>query len=92
MTNYERGRRYEYKSIRFLEASGYECTRAAGSHGVADVIAFSAATIALVQVKVDCNPSPAEREQFALFSVPANCVKMFHLWRKGARAPIVKVI
>lgn len=92
MTNYERGRRYEYKSIRLLETQGFECTRAAGSHGVADIIGFSAATIMLCQVKVDCNPTPAEREQFELFPVPTNCVKLFHLWRKGARAPIVKVI
>lgn len=92
MTNYERGRRYEYKSIRLLEASGYECTRSAGSKGVADVIAVGKDAVLFVQIKVDCKPTPAEVEQFELFHCPPNCVKAFHLWRKGAREPIVKVI
>ena len=30
-TNYSRGRRYEYRTIKLLEAAGYECLRAAGS-------------------------------------------------------------
>lgn len=86
-TNYERGRQYEYRSMRWLEKQGYTCFRTAGSHGECDVIALSPQIIQLVQVKFNCAPTPAEVEQFELLAAPRNTVKVVHVWRKGARHP-----
>jgi len=38
--NYNRGRNFEYRIRRFLESRGYLCFRSAGSHSMADIIAF----------------------------------------------------
>lgn len=91
-TNYERGRAYEYKSQRALEAAGYETARTAGSHGPWDVAGFSAGGVVLVQVKFNCKPTPAEIEQFQMYPVPPGTTKLVHQWRKGARAPIVTIL
>ena len=40
MTNYSRGRYYEYKAKKELEAQGYTILRSAGSHGPWDLTAF----------------------------------------------------
>ena len=92
MTNYQRGRYYEYRSEKILEAAGYHTTRAAGSHGVWDVCGFSAGGICLVQVKYNCNITASEREQFALFPAPPGTTKVVHRWLPRARQPIVEVI
>lgn len=91
-TNYERGRNYEYRSQRLLEASGYETARTAGSHGPWDVAGFSSGGVVLVQVKFNCKPTLAEIEQFKLYPCPKGTTKLIHQWRKGARAPIVTVL
>jgi len=53
---YQRGRRAEYKLMRELEEDGFSTIRAAGSHGVYDVIGFKwnnndEMVIRLIQVK-----------------------------------------
>jgi len=78
--------------MRFLESFGYRCFRSAGSHGEFDVIGIGSHSIVLVQVKKDCWPSPAEREQLALFPVPPNTIKMVHRWDTGARVPRVEEV
>lgn len=40
MTNYARGAAFERRVVAKLEAAGWLCVRAAGSHGVADVVAL----------------------------------------------------
>ena len=63
MTNYTRGRAVEYKVWADLEADGYQVLRAAGSKGVADLIALKPGEVLLVQVKAaDPQLSPAERK------------------------------
>lgn len=88
-TNYERGRQYEYKSMRVLAAAGHEVSRTAGSHGPFDVLGISANGLILVQVKFNCRPTPAELEQFKLLPVPPNCQKLIHIWKYRARDPQV---
>jgi len=39
-SNYRKGRTFEYRVMHYLESIGYEVFRTAGSHGVADLIAF----------------------------------------------------
>lgn len=49
--NYNRGRAYEYALKKVFESYGYIVTRAAGSHGHADLIAGKGATTWAIQVK-----------------------------------------
>ena len=37
---YQKGRNYEYRTMRLLEKEGYACFRTAGSHTQIDVLAF----------------------------------------------------
>lgn len=92
MTNYERGRSYEYKTIKILEAAGYDCTRAAGSHGVWDVLGFSRWGSVVCQVKVGRGIAPAELETARDYPVPANCTKLIHEWTKGQPWPKVTIL
>ena len=91
MTRYNRGRAREWKTISLLESLGYECVRAAGSHGVFDVWACSKTELLLVQVKSStAKISPAEREQIRLFVAPANARKLVHTWTKRQMTPHVE--
>jgi len=93
MTRYNRGRAREWKTISLLESLGYECVRAAGSHGVFDVWACSKTELLLVQVKGDSHKiSPAEREQIRLFVAPANARKLVHTWRFRKLTPDVEEV
>lgn len=52
-SNYNRGRRAEYRAIKDLEAAGYIATRSAGSHGIWDIVAINKNGVRLIQVKSD---------------------------------------
>jgi Holliday junction resolvase len=62
MTRYASGYAFEKRVINALTLDGYACVRAAGSKGVADVVALKPGQVLLVQVKLR-NPRlpPAER-------------------------------
>jgi Holliday junction resolvase len=61
VSGYTDGRRIEYAVIHALTQAGYECTRAASSKGVADVIAIGDGVVLLVNVKRTRPPGPSER-------------------------------
>jgi Holliday junction resolvase len=86
----KKGRVNEAKSIRLLEAAGYECVRAAGSFGVFDIVGISKTDIVLVQVKSNRNAGPAEIEAIQLFPAPPNARKLLHRWNDRQRLPEVK--
>jgi hypothetical protein len=88
MTHYERGRAREYRTMRLLRASGFECQRSAGSHGVWDVIGWNDVSVVFVQCKSEM-PSLVEREQMERCPCPPNGVKLLHIWRKGLSLPEV---
>jgi Holliday junction resolvase len=91
--NYRKGRRNEYRSIALLEAAGYNCIRAAGSHGIFDIWAVSATDLLLVQVKSgEARLTSADLEAMKLFPTPPNCRKIVHVWRPKQRLPIVSEI
>ena len=92
MTNYERGREREYRSMRYLEAAGYRAHRTAGSHGEFDVIGIAPSGIVLVQCKFNCRPTSAELEAIREYPAPANCQKLIHLYVKGRHAPEVVAV
>jgi len=86
--NYDRGRVLEYRTIKNFEDMGCTAIRSAGSHGLADVIAFW-----LVQIKSgSARMSPAEIEAFKEMDAPPNAIKQIHQYakRKGRWDLIVK--
>jgi len=63
VSHYSDGRRIEYIVIDDLTDNGYQCTRAASSKGVADVIAIKPGQVCLVNVKRTTMPGPDERRR-----------------------------
>lgn len=90
MNTAAKGRRLEHRSRRLLEAAGYAVVRAAGSLGTWDLVGLSPAGVALVQVKANRPPSPADLEGLRDFPAPPNTVKLVHVWRDRQRAPDIR--
>ena len=89
-TNYERGRRAEYRSVALLEAIGYRCIRAASSKGPWDVIGISSTDVVAVQVKQGATrPSKAVLEELREIPRPSSVRMLVHYWQARAREPEV---
>jgi hypothetical protein len=58
---YRAGRDLEYAAAKDLEANGYLIIRAAGSHGLADLIAFKPGEVLIVQCKLDGKMTARQR-------------------------------
>lgn len=92
MSNKAKGTRAEHKTMRWLEAEGFSCTRAAASLGAWDVIAIRKDAIRLVQVKCNRRPGSVEMEVLNSFEVPPQVSKEVWVWKDRARQPIVEVL
>ena len=76
MSTAAKGRRAEHRARDLLEAAGYTVTRAAGSKGCADLVAWNTVHLRLVNVKSGTQYCGAlEREAFALVPVPPHATK-----------------
>ena len=65
MSGYSDGRRLEYATKTSLETDGYWCTRAAGSKGLADILALKPGETLFVQCKRSGTMTPGERNSLA---------------------------
>lgn len=85
-----KGTRNEHRTILALEAQGYKCSRAAGSLGAWDVMAFGRQRVLLVQVKTN-RPAPRkEMEALRQFEIPNCCVsKQLWIWKDRQAVPVV---
>jgi len=90
MNTSAKGARNERRSIALLESAGYQCTRAAPSLGVWDIIGIGQADVVLCQVKTRDWPGTAEMETLKLFPAPANARKLVHRWRACQQEPDVR--
>lgn len=93
MSNYSKGRAFEYRAQKLLEAAGYQTTRAAGSKGVVDVVAYGCGPVRLISIKSNgVYVSAVERE--ALQRVKANTLAQVEIWRfmPRKRDPLIEVI
>jgi len=89
--NYRRGVRAEYRTMRLLEAAGYQAFRTAGSHGIVDVIAVNKLGVRAIQCKAGvANVTPAEREALRLMPRPSNCTAEVWRWKDRAREPLIE--
>jgi len=85
-----KGTRNEHRSMQFLEAAGYACTRAAASLGAWDIIGIGSTDVVLCQVKTRDWPGTAEMETLRAFPAPPQCRKLVHRWVDGRRYPDVR--
>ena len=76
MSGYSEGVRVEHAVIHDLTKNGYECTRAASSKGVADVIGIKPGQIVLVNVKRTKPPGPSERSNLVRVAGYVNAVPL----------------
>jgi Holliday junction resolvase len=74
-SNYRAGRDLEYAAAKDLEANGYFVIRAAGSHGLADLIGFKPGEVLIVQCKTDGKMTPAQRGSLTELAdmIPLHC-------------------
>jgi hypothetical protein len=87
-----KGSRQEHRSMRLLEAAGYDCTRAAASLGVFDIVGIGPTDFVLVQVKTRDYPGAAEMETIRNFPCPPICKNLIHRWVDGRRQPDIRVV
>jgi len=90
MNSKRKGTLREHRSMALLEASGYQCVRAAASLGCWDIVAIGSQDIILLQVKSRDWPGSAEMETLQAFPCPPNCRRLIHRWRDFQRVPDVK--
>lgn len=75
-----KGSKWERDIIHFLEASGYTCTRAAGSMGIWDIVADCFLDSRRIQAKCNSWGTKKERKAMVAYSVPPDVRKQ--VWRK----------
>jgi Holliday junction resolvase len=85
-----KGSRNEHRSMRLLEAAGYQCTRSAASLGEWDIIGIGPDGFVLCQVKSNRWPDEVEMEALQSFRCPPNCRRLVHRWRDRQRLPDVR--
>lgn len=88
----KKGTRNEHRSMKLLEASGYQCIRAGASLGVWDVIGIGSRDAVLCQVKTRDWPGTVEMETLTNFPAPKNFRRLVHRWRDRQRLPDVREI
>jgi Holliday junction resolvase len=88
VSGYAQGVRVEHHVVHHLTANGYDCQRAASSKGVADVVAFKAGQVLLVNVKRTSMPPPAERVELLRVAACLPGVAVPLVARKPAGMPL----
>ncbi len=89
-----KGTRREHKTKKLLEACGYTVTRAAGSMGAFDLIAFNRLGTRCIQVKSNVWPGPIERETMRNVGkqlAPNSTVECWR-WNDGDCVPRIKYL
>ena len=91
MNNYRKGREREYRTMRLLEAAGYQAFRMAGSHSPVDVIGMNSLGLRLVQVKSGrAGASPVDREILKNLQRPENSTVEVWRWPDRVREPLIE--
>jgi len=96
-TGYVRSRQREYEAKRQLEKEGFYCTRASGSHGVADVLAVRPAScghgehyeVKFVQIKTGYNIKK-DRKTIKVQETPAGWLANVEFWSYAVNRNMAK--
>lgn len=81
-SNYAAGRRKEWEAKKYYEKRGYDCTRAAGSKGLRDLVCCDRGGCKYVQVKYTRDGG----------WVDENWRKLMELKKSGALPPCVEIV
>lgn len=87
-----KGTHNEHRSMAYLEAAGYRCTRSGSSLGCWDLIGVSPLSVVLIQVKTNRWPGTAEMRELRDFAAPASVQKLIHRWNNYAQVPVVREV
>ena len=80
-TQYVKGRKREYEHADYLRRDGYRLVcRAAGSHGVADLIMSKPGELLYVQCKPEAKDTPAKRAQLREMAAESGAVPLVAGW------------
>lgn len=82
MSNYTRGRTFEYKVIHFMESNGFKTIRAAGSKGAVDIVAVKSGVLYLIQCKTSGRISPLESVALKQWSKDAGGIAILARMKK----------
>ena len=87
-----KGTRIEREAKAALEAVGYTVVRAAGSHGLFDLVAIHPSGVRLIQMKANKPPGPLERESLQAFKAPPGATVEIWVRRDGDTQPEITVV
>jgi Holliday junction resolvase len=93
MNGARKGRRAEHRARVLLQAEGFNVCRAAGSKGLADLVAWSATALRFISVKSGTKYlSGVERAALLAMARPAG--SSIECWRfpDGCREPLVELL
>ena len=91
MNTATKGRRAEHRARAILEAAGFSVTRAAGSKGPADLVAWDALSIRFISVKSGTKyASAAEREALHALAVPPCASREIWRFPDRCRHPLIE--
>jgi Holliday junction resolvase len=96
MTNYTRGRAFEYEIVKYFKNLGYLAYRSAGSHSPVDVTAISSDKVYLIQAKVTkrkinpANLSLYDSDLLKLQKLAVHPIVTKQLWVKELRKTVHK--
>lgn len=87
-----KGGRRELLCQHQLEQAGYLCTKAAASLGVFDIVASNRLGTRYIQVKSNCWPRPAEREEMARakLNLPENSTAECWRYNDNNTTPMIR--
>jgi Holliday junction resolvase len=89
MARYHLGRRGEWKVKRMLQRDGYYVVRAAGSKGVADLVAIKNGQAFLVQVKRNHRPNQKELDRLYDEASACGAFALVAIWNSRKRRVVL---
>lgn len=92
MGGYIKGRRHEWRAKEMWEKDGAFVVRAAGSKGVADLVAIKNGQAYLIQVKVNRKPSKNEIEKLVDAAALCGAFAVVMVWNQRGRKWDVTII
>ena len=90
VTNYQRGRHFEYRVRQHFIKEGYIVLRSAGSHTFSDLLAMKGGEILLIQCKTD-GYLPAPQREALLDAARENCCQAWLARKEKGKLRLVRL-
>lgn len=92
MRRYVKGRRHEYRAKEMWEKEGAFVVRAAGSKGVADLVAIKNSQAYLIQVKANQKPRRNEVEKLIETAAKCGAFAVIMVWNQHEKKWLIDTI